>query len=65
LKFTEVNYLMPWPGPQVMSVASTLLDPSTIDIQSSPEINYRKLKLTNYEYTYLNFNLSKKHEFHS
>jgi len=48
---------MPWPGPQVMSVASTLLDPSTIDIQSSPETNYTKIKLTNYENTYINFNV--------
>jgi hypothetical protein len=29
-------YLIPWPGPQVISVACRFLDPSTIDIQSSP-----------------------------
>lgn len=45
---------MPWPGPQVMFVASTFLDPSTIDIQSSPETNYWKIKLSNCEYTNIN-----------
>jgi hypothetical protein len=33
------TYLIPWPGPHVISVASTFLDPPTIEIQSSPSIN--------------------------
>jgi hypothetical protein len=33
------TYLIPWPGPQVISVASTFLEPLTIEIQSSPSIN--------------------------
>jgi hypothetical protein len=33
------TYLIPWPGPHVISVASTFFDPPTIEIQSSPSIN--------------------------
>ena len=29
-------YLIPWPGPQVISLALTFFDPLTIEIQSSP-----------------------------
>ena len=32
-----INYLIPWPGPHVMFVATIFVDPLTIDIQSSPE----------------------------
>jgi hypothetical protein len=33
------TYLIPWPGPQVIFVASTFSEPLTIEIQSSPSIN--------------------------
>lgn len=36
--------LIPCPGPQIISVASTFLDPLTIDIQSSPSTNQHKFK---------------------
>lgn len=31
--------LIPWPGPQIISVARTFRDPLTIEIQSSPSID--------------------------
>jgi hypothetical protein len=33
------TYLIPWPGPQVIYVASTFSEPITIEIKSSPSIN--------------------------
>lgn len=35
----RVGDLIPWPGPQIMSVASMFLDPLTIEIQSSPSLH--------------------------
>ena len=43
----EILNLIPWPGPQVTSMASTFLDPFTMEMQSSPSTNKTKASKSN------------------
>lgn len=42
LFYRLIENLIPWPGPQIISVARTFFDPLTIEIQSSPSLKKKK-----------------------